>query len=336
MKRGQCAVWMALVMVLTLVSAWAGSQPPAPYSKMTVLWQKGADTSDWLSVYTWTNGSAPVSYCVPLDLRTSTWQRTSVAIGDADGDRQKEIWFTEQEQGTHNDRITAYTWAGPGQGLVQVFQSDVDASDWDNVSITIGDADNDGHPDIFTVQLGAVGTVSNADRFAAFTWAGPGHSLVWNTYMGQDSGNNGWSGWNHESVSIGDADNDGTNEVVAVANSGNSDVMRFYRWAGPGHELASYDSDRNVDMSSSWNKIALSVGDANNDGANEIVTVWREIQSDPRDDELNIYRWAGPGHEPVEIQHAVIGSYDDAVNELAVAVGNLDNYRPSGTIISVK
>ncbi|MDD5708812.1 MAG: hypothetical protein PHR35_23095 [Kiritimatiellae bacterium] len=337
MNRMTKTVWLiAAGMLLMKAGTQAGVNLPEPYMKMAVLWQKAAETSDWLSVYTWVGpGNAVSNYCTPLGLRTSTWQRTSVAIGDGDGDRRNEIWFTEQEQGTHNDRITAYSWEGPNQALVQVFQSDVDSSEWDNISIAVGDADNNGSPDVFTVQLGPVGTVSNADRVAAFTWDGPGHALGWNTYVEQDSGNNAWSAWNNQSVSIGDVNNDGSNKVMIVAHSGNTDLFRFYRWAGPGNKLTSYDSDRGIDTTS-WSKIALSIGDANNDGTNEIATVWQEIQYDPRDDEINMFRWTGPGNNPVEVQHALIGSYNDTVNELDVAIGNLDNFAPRGSVIVIR
>lgn len=120
---------------------------------------------------------------------------------------------------------------------------------------------------------------------------------------------------NVNSVAVGDADNDGANEVV-IGMSSTSDELRIYEKVGD-----VWIEDIIDDYSAGVNSVAI--GDADNDGFNEIVA-----GLDPAPSELWLYKKDDGNWEPTSIANPGI-----TVN--SVAIGDADNDGKNEVVIGM-
>jgi len=106
------------------------------------------------------------------------------------------------------------------------------------------------------------------------------------------------------SVAIGDADNDGDNDIVTASASSNN--VSLIRWNGTGF-------DPQVTMAAGSYPISVAIGDADNDGDNDIVTA-----NGSDNNKVSLIRWNGTGFDPYITM--AVGSYP-----ISVAIGDADN-----------
>jgi len=143
--------------------------------------------------------------------------------------------------------IYAGTFCLPNKSYAQAFDQQINISVGVHpVSVTIGDADNDGYNDIITANQ-----ISNDISF-----------LRWNG-NNFDSPITTFAGFKPTKVVIADADNDGKNEVVTANYTGNN--VSLLRWNGTGFNSP-------VTFPTAPYPHSVAVGDLNNDGKNDIVT----------------------------------------------------------------
>jgi hypothetical protein len=175
----------------------------------------------------------------------------SVAIGDADNDGENEIIISNDLSGDYEIQMyknESGTWNK--HGILDILVPTID--------LAIGDADNDGNNEVVIV-FGATATI-NGTRMMK------NESGTWTQHVvGYENKSN-----NIESVAIGDADNDGNNEVViGIINDLNFITpLRMYKnesgtWSR--HFIGFYSDMHGIYFHS------LAIGDADNDGNNEVV-----------------------------------------------------------------
>ena len=171
----------------------------------------------------------------------------SVFIGDANNDGYNDIVTANR----NNDEVSIFLW-------------NTTSGDWDQpiiksvgrgpTSVFIEDANNDGYNDIVTANFATFGPT---DDVSILLWSPI--SGDWYAQKTESVGNA------PRSVFIGDADNDGYNDIV-TANI-NDDNVSIILW-----NPISGDWDAQITKSVGIVPNCVFIGDANNDGYNDIVT----------------------------------------------------------------
>lgn len=170
-----------------------------------------------------------------------------VAIGDADGDGENEV--ITGGAGFENE-TRAYKWNNSALIWDEYI---IDDPPTQTASVAAGDGDNDGRSEVFA---------ASAFRASAFEW----NSITFN--WDEDVIVDAPVGSNIRKIVVADADNDGKNEVVISFSEpgGMTNEIRAYRYS---QSTSSWVEDPIADTPT-WSQ-ALTVGDAENDGKNEVV-----------------------------------------------------------------
>lgn len=244
---------------------------------------------------------------------------TSVAIGELTGDGTDDVVGTTRKGGEIANS-TVYLWTKSGGSweksvLIQANFSDIP-------TIAVGDADNDGDDDIVMWTLGD-----------------EGYPNVLNFYYKEgglwlNKTINGSTMLNVESIKIGDADNDGRNEVIVGAGTmfQSSDYARLqvYEYSG------AWSMAADVNVSGENAVSALAIGDLDGDGENEILAGTEDGEGNPPlggydfTGEIWLYEWDGGlsgtlinETSSVSVLDLEIGDYDhDGENEFAAFLAN--------------
>lgn len=222
----------------------------------------------------------------------------TVSVSDVNNDGQNDIVVSESN-------MTIYTWNVTTQYWNPVINFTCEDSP---VSSFVGDANNDGLNDIVYPHI--LGTEVSVH--------------TWNDTLGDwDAAVNHTVGSWPNGVFVGDANNDGENDILVVSRA-SGDKLTIIAW-----NETQTDWDAPVTkIIGDW-PMSVSVGDANNDGQNEIVTVHRD------DDDISIISWnetlkdwgnpinKSVGNSPY---HAAIGdANNDGQNDIVVANTAADN-----------
>jgi predicted RNA-binding Zn-ribbon protein involved in translation (DUF1610 family) len=281
---------------------------------------------------------------------------TGVSVGDGDNDNATEVYFVcgdnahvyryklENGKWSSSDIATlvksqsVYTNAilvgdGDDDGYNEVYASATDYNVWPYsghiyqlVSTDKGWTKNDcGGEGNWGYDI-AIGDGNNDSRTELFTADYDGHIYMYskgNTWNTQDIGNSpdySWYGWYYATemygVAVGDGDNDGVAEVYG--GSSDNHVYRF-NYSGTAWDRTDLGAGEPTNMPWYYGIQKLVIGDADNDGVNEIyaasynnATIWQ-------------YRWNSDSGAWDITKTVSLGTGAQA-NDLCIGDGNSDGY----------
>jgi len=230
----------------------------------------------------------------------------SVAIGDANNDSQNEVvigrWFSS------NPNNETRMYKNKTGGWVETNISDEPNAVF---SVAIGDANNDGYKD---VVIGIASTNNGTRMYENKTgkWVETNISNLPTDVV---------------SVAIGDANNDGKNDVV-IGMSPTTNEVRMYNYTG-----GSWVETNIYDPSASATVNYVAIGDANNDGLNEVVIgMTNELY------EVRMYNYTGGSWVQTYISSdlglgdvysvAIRDADNDGQNEVVIGTTNLSGGNP--------
>jgi hypothetical protein len=260
-----------------------------------------------ISILLWNHSI--MDWHIAIELKVGASPR-SVIIGDVNNDGFKDIVTANYNA----DNISILLWNDTlGDWDAQFTRS---VGDQPNCVI-IGDADMDGDMDIAVSNYGG-GDIS---------------VLRWN------ESSNDWNlrtlgpyGIVASSVSLGDADNDGDNDLICFSDWGGIPVVSIIPWNNTGKVWESSISLPLSGDGSYW----VTVGDANNNGFNDIVAV-REYPI-IYNTVIYIFTWNDTGKDWNERREKILSAYyarpkgiclgdanHDGFNDIVIAESGIDN-----------
>ena len=241
-----------------------------------------------------------------IDSNTSSAHRRRLAVGDVDNDGLNEVVIKSP---------TGWLYVYNGSGSTWT-QNTIDTSGSGNLGLAIGDIDDDGYNELIigfdeaVIMYNGSGSIwSNTTIVENVT--------AFNLKANRTDGANG--------LAIGDADNDGDNEIVIGTYSvaSNHSVIII---DGSGTSWSNNTIDNNTHIRVE----DLLIADADNDGDNEIVI----ITSATTDARLIVYNGSGSGWTKTQITKnfgnfyslAVGDADDNNLNEIAVgSIGDISS-----------
>jgi hypothetical protein len=219
-----------------------------------------------------------------------------VYAGDADGDGKTELITAGGMTNSTGSYSSLRIWTWDGETLV--LKGGYEGKSINSVSV--GDVDGDGKPEIVTV-----GRFSNASYSAAqlsiFRWDGT--NLAFSTSVDCCSANSSRA----SSVYAYDLDNDGAAEIVTAGYSNeiedNSGQLRIWQFNGTGLSLRDnvewqmvkgvYSVDVAGNPMGNTAVSNVKVADVDGDGSPEIVTAGFTYNGTEAEGQLRIWSWSG-------------------------------------------
>ncbi len=184
-----------------------------------------------------------------------------IVIADADNDGKNEVIHGI---GYSSGSIKVFSWNGSS------FDTEYTLSSLQGYPkyVTVGDADNDGDNDIISTHL-----YSNPKSMIVHRWNGSGFdSPIINYFDNHVYG---------KEIFVGDADNDGLNEIVLADYNLNENRILVLDWNGVGWSI-------NSTLSTSNGSTGIFIGDLNNDGFKDIVST---ISNPASEKKVSIHYW---------------------------------------------
>ena len=231
----------------------------------------------------------------------------SITVGDVDGDGSNEV-VVGTTDGYYYGHVRVLEWTGTAY-VEQWRYGDPVHVGYGNLIYAnrevIGDCDNDGYNEILA-----------GDYF--------GHLFVfkWNdttsTYQAQWINRSASYGWNAYGLAVGDADNDGNNEIVVgagqagTASRGWIGSLKWNSATGSYEEydrISPYMATSPYEYGRSW--FGIAIGDVDHDGNNELI-------AGNHDGEVYVLEWNGPSY-------AEEWSEDIGSCAWGIAIGDADN-----------
>jgi hypothetical protein len=226
------------------------------------------------------------------------WTGTIVCVyaGDADGDGKTELITTGSMTNSTGSYPSLRIWTWDGETLV--LRGSYEGKTVGSVSV--GDVDRDGKPEIVTVGRSSSGTQSVA-QLSIFRWNGI--SLTLSTSVDWDATENA----RVNSVYAYDLDNDGVAEIVTAGYGNNLNnsrgQLRVWQFDGTNLSLKSnaewcmIDGVYSVDVAGNvmGNTLVsnVKVADVDGDGVLEIVTGGFTSNGTEAEGQLRVWNWSG-------------------------------------------
>ena len=258
-----------------------------------------------------TSPGGTITFAAPVNL-TAANNPGSLCIGDIDGDGKPDLAVTN----LNSNNISVFRNTFPSPGTVSFSVGVFFTAGGQPSSVSIGDLDNDGKPDLAVANL-AGNSVTLFRNTASLGVINPS-SLF----------NNGTisTGTQPNSVSIGDIDGDGKPDLV-VANSGSNTISVF-------KNTSTMTFAPQVTFSTEVQPISLSIGDIDMDGRPDVVTANVTsfnasvlLQLPPPQGSLTANTLCGPGTGQLTFT-ATAGNgpfkvlyYDSTANQIDSALG---------------
>lgn len=174
-------------------------------------------------------------------------KESTVGYGDTDNDGHEEIIVTL----TYGSVSNTGTWALNWNTTSGQWEEDVISTNYPNstpLSIAVGDVNGNGIPEI------AIGNYVGVTAAWVYEWNGATYEEIWyKQYPGEQRV--------HYAIDIGDADNDGKDELCIATNQ-----VHIYQWNESDYTEEALLTDPGG--SCSW----VNIGDCDSDGLNELKT----------------------------------------------------------------
>lgn len=223
-----------------------------------------------------------------------------LAVGDSDNDGVNELVFTNRRGDGNPDPLVLeevgglYVYEWTGSDFLQVFHDD---SVGDVITVTVGDADNDGLNEV---------AVSNLYETAIYDYDGATYVKTWSS--------GSLTAYEAENA-IGDIDDDGDNELVI---SGFTETLILEHDGAGAYTVL----QRIPNICYTWGKGSILVADVDDDGDNELLLA--EINDGwPKQQQIHVL-----DYDPVSASYVeawASGYTDNSAGYLALAVGDVDN-----------
>jgi hypothetical protein len=219
-----------------------------------------------------------------------------VYAGDADGDGKTELITTGSMTNSTGSYPSLRIWTWDGETLV--LRGSYEGKTVGSVSV--GDVDRDGKPEIVTVGRSSKGTQSVA-QLSIFRWNGI--SLTLSTSVDWDATKNA----RVNSVYAYDLDNDGRTEIITAGYGNNLNnsrgQLRVWQFDGTNLSLKSnaewcmiegvYSVDVAGNVMGNTLVSNVKVADVDGDGVPEIVTGGFTFNGTKAEGQLRIWNWSG-------------------------------------------
>ncbi|WP_460503821.1 FG-GAP-like repeat-containing protein, partial [Hymenobacter agri] len=205
-------------------------------------------TANTVSVLRNTGTAGTLGFAAKVDFATGNYPR-SVSIGDVDGDGKPDLAVAN----ANTNQVSVLRNTGT-VGTVGFAASVEFTTDFGPSSVTIGDVDGDGKPDLATANANSstISVLRNTSTAGTLGFAANVTFAV---------------GFRPYSLSIGDVDGDGKPDLaVANYNSSKISVLRNTSTAGTLGFAA------NVDFATGFSPSSLSIGDVDGDGKPDLAT----------------------------------------------------------------
>ena len=216
-----------------------------------------------VSVLRNTSSAGSLTFDPKVDLATASFP-VSVSIGDLDGDGRPDLAVADN--GVRTVLVFRNT-SSAGSLTTDSFAPKVDPTAEDSPwSVSIGDLDGDGKPDLATANTNTVSVFRNTSSAGSLT------ADSFDTRVDLTAGNIFSSGSVGElDVSIGDLDGDGKPDL-AVVNAGVDSVSVFRNTSSAG-SLTTDSFAPKVDLPVGDNPLSVAIGDLDGDGKPDLAVV---------------------------------------------------------------
>ncbi len=205
--------------------------------------------SNTVSLFRNTSTNGAVSFATKVDFETGS-KPHSVSLGDIDGDGKPDLAVTN-----YSDNTVSVLKNTSATGTIS-FDAKVDYATGNNPqSISIGDIDGDGKPDLVVTNY-------NDNTVSLFKNTSATGTISFDAKVDYATGNN------PQSISIGDIDGDGKPDLV-VTNYNDNTVSLFKNTSTSGN----FSFGAEVNYATGNYPYSLSIGDLDSDGKPELAVV---------------------------------------------------------------
>ena len=180
-----------------------------------------------------------------------------LAMGDLENSGTNKVWKATKVNSYIVLSESDYVWGAGELTNEHNKWSSLNPANYDTRGIAIGDADNDGTPELIWAQR-----AGNIEQVVAYTWDGTHFSYKGTLLSASD-------GSRCHGVSVGDADNDGVNDVV-LAWGGAEGPVTIYKAHWDGMTFSWGDTIR-AWSETGYKVLTVAVGDPDNDNVNEVM-----------------------------------------------------------------
>ena len=246
------------------------------------------------------NGLGSVIY---TSLRPRAWTVQALAVGDVNGDGDDEL-FSAFEHANGDARIYR---AESGNGIgARIYKSRVPGT-WTVQALAVGDVNGDGDDELFSA-------FEHANGDARIYRSDSGNGIGRRIYKSRVPGT-----WTVQALAVGDVDGDGDDELFSAFEHANGDARIYHSDSGNGIGRRIYKSR----VPGTWTVNAMTIGDVDNDGADELFTTLQRSNGDK-------YLYRSDDGNSIGRKIDSSGSYQHRARDIQLPVDNVNNSQVDG------